>query len=62
MLRLSHYTTVQSLLINARNKPDKFTEGMDVKTWLEQLEAYLGPIEKQLWLPIAIAYISEKSY
>ena len=52
----------QSLLINTRSKPDKFTEGMDVETWLEQLEAYLGPIEKQLWLPIAIAYISEKSY
>ena len=53
---------MQMFPINLCNKPDKFIEGMDVETWVKQLEAFLGPVEKQAWLPIANTYISEKAF
>ena len=54
--------SVQSFPINLCNKPDKFVEGMDVETWVKQLEAFLAPIEKNAWLPIANTYINEKAF
>ena len=53
---------MQSLIINLRNKPDKFAEGMDVETWIKQLEVFLQPIDKQSWLPIASTYISDRAF
>ena len=53
---------MQSLLINLRNKPEKFVEGMDVETWIKELEVFLHPINKQLWLPIASTYISDRVF
>lgn len=58
-------STVQSTsgsnMVNKSIKvPDMFREGMDLNSWLIQLEIYLRCFDKSEWVEIAISYIESK--
>ena len=42
--------------------PREFTEQMCIETWLEQIESFLGPFDKRMWVEVTSTYLSEEPY
>ena len=40
----------------------EFTLQMCIETWLEQIESFLGPFDKKIWVDVASTYLSEAPY
>ena len=52
----------RTLLISAMSKPEKLKQGMNIHTWLKQLDLYLKPFDEKTWVPIATTNISEECF
>ncbi len=49
-------------LMRVRDKPTKFVDGMNITTWLKQLEDYLAPMDKAEWTKIGTTYIESSTF
>jgi len=47
---------------NIVKAPKEFNESMCVETWLEQIECFLRPFDKRIWVETASTYLSEAPY
>ena len=48
--------------MRVRDKPTKFIDGMNITTWLKQLEDYLAPMDKVEWTKIGTTYIESSTF